>query len=275
MATEFKYRLLDGNASWGIAIDLVADYGPVVDVAADLVEITPQLFFRNEATQKCGAREQFFLELGLRLVAKEIAGVPGARSFIVRLKNVGYRPTDYQAEGLASAIAGWAAIAFGFPALDLRGKYDQELNRYVFPFAGWRHIPPESRGAGPAELNRIATDRLKSARSLLKGHQAARAAESASDAVWSALQRLVPRQGDGSECPIIALSDMEALRKRLLASNKNISRQVERHLVRIVSWFPDVQAKAPEIQASDAEAYIDSADAIVSWAEREVANVSK
>ena len=74
-----------------------------------------------------------FLRLGLRLVAADVAE-RRAGPIQVRVVGLDYNPCDYQPEGLAAAVAEWAAREFGFPAPEIPVSFDRGRSRYVFAF---------------------------------------------------------------------------------------------------------------------------------------------
>src|SRR5579862_9135833 len=97
-----KYRLLL-KSSWGIAIDIDAEAAQLQSSEKGIV-LTVQANVRQDEIK--------FLKAGLQLVAPQILGRCSGTRIVVN--KIDYNPTDYQPEGIACAIAGWAAKNFGF-----------------------------------------------------------------------------------------------------------------------------------------------------------------
>jgi Putative addiction module component len=115
---SYKYRFLKG-ATWGIALDLKATASPLPDGPPPQAErVADGLYLQIDLGRPLTEEEVGFLRLGLRLVAAEIALLQTA-PILVRIVGLEYNPCDYQPEGLAPAIAGWAAREFGFPESEI------------------------------------------------------------------------------------------------------------------------------------------------------------
>jgi hypothetical protein len=140
MRFAYQYRLL-GKAPWGIAINVVAEYGPVPGDLGAAVPVSDDLWMAFPRDRLTG-REVSFLNLGLREVAEAIRkSKPISGPLLIRVLQLEYNPTDYQPEGLAAAISAWAAQAFHFPQPAITAEYDKSRGRYVFSFESWRDLP--------------------------------------------------------------------------------------------------------------------------------------
>jgi hypothetical protein len=125
----FALRVL--QASWGIAIDLRAravfdDVLPPESllvgnrVALDLTDV------------QLGAEEVEQLQRGLRLMTPAIELAHPDGKILIKIGEVGFTPTDYQPEGLAAAMIGWASEEFQLDPVPWDFKFDASTNRYVF-----------------------------------------------------------------------------------------------------------------------------------------------
>ncbi len=123
------------GASWGIAIDLHAESSPLPDglLPPGAVQVAEGLWLQMDIGRLSTEEELAFLSLGLRLVAVDVAERRPAQT-LVRIVGLEYNPCDFQPEGLAVAVAEWAAREFGFPAPEIPVAFDRGRNRYVFAF---------------------------------------------------------------------------------------------------------------------------------------------
>ncbi len=139
MPTSYTYRLLKG-ASWGILITLRGDFLPTAILPPKAVKITDAVWLQIDVGWHPSEEEVGFLRLGLNLVAGDLERACGGRTpILVRLTGLQYNPTDYQPEGLAAAVAEWAAQVCGFPKPEVPVAFDRARSRYVFDF------PPAGR----------------------------------------------------------------------------------------------------------------------------------
>jgi hypothetical protein len=146
--TSYRYRLLKG-ATWGIAIDLRAEASPLpADPQPQAERVADGLYLQIDLGRPLTAEESGFLKLGLRLVAAEvIERRQGSAPIFVRVVDLEYNPCDYQPEGLAAAVAGWAAREFSFPGPEIPVAFDRGRNRYVFAFDAAERRPGRSAAA--------------------------------------------------------------------------------------------------------------------------------
>jgi hypothetical protein len=270
MRLPHKYRLL-GKASWGIAINLVAEYGPVPPGLTNVVAVSEDLRLALPH-ERLTDREVFFVTLGLRLVADAIRGSkPVSGPLLIRVVELEYNPTDYQPEGLAGAIAEWAAEAFHFPKPAITAAYDKPSRRYVFSFEPWGDLPVPG-STDPVALRQTALRSLRQAHDFLGQNRFAPAAESAGVGVRCALQALLPSPAGGRrEGPGWGRSDVETIKVLLSRQphRKQIPPVIGRHLARIRTWYPDLRLAPPSPRRQDVEAFLLSADQVVSWVNEE------
>jgi hypothetical protein len=142
-SASYTYRLLKG-ASWGILITLRGDFLPAALLLPKATKITDAVWLQIDVGWCPSEEEVGFLRLGLNLVAGDVERTCGGRTpILVRLTGLQYNPTDYQPEGLAAAVAEWAAQACGFPRPEIPVAFDRARRRYVFDFP-----PPGTVQAG-------------------------------------------------------------------------------------------------------------------------------
>ena len=131
MARTFELRIL--KASWGIAIDLTAEAQWRFGAPEGLMKAGDRVWLDASAVQ-LGPADIEQLRLGLSRVSPQVAAKDPERQIIVRIIDVSYTPTDYQAEGMAAAMVGWASEEFDLPRPELAVQFDKMANRYVFPW---------------------------------------------------------------------------------------------------------------------------------------------
>lgn len=128
----FTYIVL--KSSWGVRATIEAVWKYVPEYPISSTKISEKLFLNNEC-EYLTEREKEFIHLGLRLIASEINEVfKDKESIVIVVKDVEYNPCDYQEEGLACAIMGWASQEFDItiPAIDV--SFDKKANQYIFRF---------------------------------------------------------------------------------------------------------------------------------------------
>src|SRR5438309_309471 len=141
MLVSSKYRLV-GRASWGIAINTLAEWTPLTEPSGDAIRLSDRLWF-SCADKTVPAREVHYFVLGLKVVLDDIEKqiersgpmliekqIERSGPMLITAVEIDYNPTDYQPEGLVPAAVCWAAEAFHFPKPDIIGKYDKARRRY-------------------------------------------------------------------------------------------------------------------------------------------------
>ena len=136
MMKTFKYRLV--KASWAVAIDIAAESSSPSAVPGDAINVKDRLWLMI-VPRWLSKEERQQLRIGLSLVADSILRSPrvatrGLEPLLVRVLDVSFNPCHYQAEGLAAAIAGWAAQEFAFRAVDFPITLDRVRKRYIYRF---------------------------------------------------------------------------------------------------------------------------------------------
>lgn len=132
MESTFNYRFLQ-KVAWGIAIDVTARFEPYIERQTEAREVVPGIWLY--ISQSMAEDEWRFLQLGIRLIKDEIGQrLPFPRPVLINVISLYFNPCDYQAEGLACAIMGWAAQDLGFTPPEIGTRYDEDQRRYVFCF---------------------------------------------------------------------------------------------------------------------------------------------
>jgi hypothetical protein len=132
----FHYRLL--RASWGIAVDVDAEATvlaspPPARQVSSHVFLSVALQARTDApATHLTADEHDWLAHGLALVAPQIESARPTGHVLVTVRGLTFNPCHYQPEGLAAALAGWAAAEFGLTCPLPSARYDKVSNRYEY-----------------------------------------------------------------------------------------------------------------------------------------------
>ncbi len=132
MESTFKYRMIQW--SWGIAIDLTAEFIARRQFHGEAIEINSDLWLAVKV-KGLDCADYEYLAQGLKLVAGEIKKhSPFSGPLVVCVKDIWYNPCDYQPEGLVCAIIGWVAHELPFDAPHIPVHFDRRKNRYEFQF---------------------------------------------------------------------------------------------------------------------------------------------
>lgn len=132
MESTFKYRMIQW--SWGIAIDLTAEFISRGQFHGEAIEINSDLWLAVKVKGlDCADHE--YLARGLKRVVGEIKKhSPVSGPLVVCVKDIWYNPSDYQSEGLVCAIIGWVAHELQFDVPHIPVHFSRRKNRYEFQF---------------------------------------------------------------------------------------------------------------------------------------------
>jgi hypothetical protein len=266
MVVNSKYRLV-GKASWSIAINVSAEWSALTGPPPDATQLSDRLWF-SCADQTVPAEDIHYLMLGLKVVSDDIARqIEGSSPILIKALDIDYNPTDYQPEGLMPAAACWAAEAFHFPKPEIIGRYDKARRRYAISVKPHTDTPPEEV-ASPAESINASLERLRDARQLLQQGQLVPATKGAGKVARMALQRVVrkranERQQLGDPQPV-SIEDLMIVLNR--SGPRVIPPLVKKHVVRVGSWYSDLQFGIHPPNRQEAEQYLHSAEEVVKWA---------
>lgn len=272
MRHSFKYSF-QRKATWGIVVNIVAEYRPLPSAVANASRITEQVWLSIDIQPPLAPKEAFFLRVGLRMVADAIAATkPGSGPILVQVLRVDYNPTDYQPEGLACAIAGWASQVFGFPRPGIEVDFNKQKRRYVFSFETQEEVAPIA-GKDASAVRQMVIDHLQHARDYFFENNFPAAAEKASVGVRYALMLLLSST-NASIARKAGPDDFETYKALLRAKARDgMPLDVGRHLSRIGTWHADLRSGSIALNSKhEVGEYIHSADRIAEWARSEAAN---
>jgi hypothetical protein len=132
LSSAYTYRVL--KSSWGVRVVLRAEARsgaprPGAMFVADGL-------FVLDATDGAGlSPEQMgMLGTGLELVAPQVVAAVPEPPVTVEVRQVEHNELDYQDEGLAAAVLGWAIGEFGLAPREIPVTYHSSERRYVFDF---------------------------------------------------------------------------------------------------------------------------------------------
>jgi hypothetical protein len=128
----FPLRIL--KWSWGIAIDLRARAVLAAQPRAGALRVGDRLQLDVSQVQLPDQDIEQLIR-GLRIMAEKIMAAQPHGYVVVEVDKVKYTPTDYQPEGVAAAMIGWAAEEFELTPPDMDVYFDKTKNRYVFSIA--------------------------------------------------------------------------------------------------------------------------------------------
>jgi hypothetical protein len=168
---------------------------------------------------------------------------------------------------LMPAAACWAAEAFHFPKPEILGKYDKGRRRYAISVKPRADTPPDE-AVSLVESIKTSLERLRDAQQLLQQGQLIPATKGAGKVVKMALQRVARKrhseyQHSGVPQPL-SIDDLVIVLAR--PGSKAIPPRVKKHAVRVESWYSDLQFGILPPNRREAEAYLHSAEEVVTWA---------
>lgn len=132
LSSTYLYRVL--KTSWGVHITLRAEVRGGAP-QRDAKKVVDGLFVLD-ATKlfELSPEQMSMLGKGLELVAPEVIAAVPEPPVTVEVQAVEHNFIDYQDEGLAAAVLGWAIGEFGLPPREIPVSYDRSVRRYVFDF---------------------------------------------------------------------------------------------------------------------------------------------
>lgn len=124
------------RSSWGIVVSITAEALKGEGGSDRAVPLGDDVFL-VDATQGAGLSGDAMdmLGAGLKLLSSEIASTCSELPVTIAVRDIQYNDCDFQEEGLAAAIFGWAISEFRLPGREVAVTFDRERNRYVF------HLP--------------------------------------------------------------------------------------------------------------------------------------
>lgn len=133
MGSTYTYRVL--KSSWGILISITAETSIGQGADENAVPLGPSVFLVDATPGRSLSRRAVeMLTVGLHPLAAEIASSV-AEPVRIAVTEIRYNDSDFQEEGLAAAIQGWAIAEFGLAPREIPVIFDRKENRYVFDFS--------------------------------------------------------------------------------------------------------------------------------------------
>jgi len=127
----FPLRIL--QASWGIAVDFRARAVLAEEPRTGLLAASRRVLLDLSGVQLSAADTGQLLR-GLNSMAAAIEAKEPSGYVVIEVDEVTYTPTDYQPEGLAAAMIGWASEEFGLESPIRDVYFDRDNNRYIFSY---------------------------------------------------------------------------------------------------------------------------------------------
>ena len=266
MVVNCKYRLV-GKVSWTIAINISAEWNALTEPPSEATQLADWLWF-SCADRTVPVEELHYFMLGLKVVSEDIEKQEkGGGTILIRVLDIDFNPTDYQSEGLMPAAACWAAEAFHFPKPEIIGKYDKERKRYAISVKPRTDSLPEEV-VSPTESMKTSLAGLRDAQRLLEQGGLISATKGAGKIVRIALQDVARKRGDmplHPDVPLpVSIEDLVIVLGR--SGRKAIPLRVNKHAVRISTWYRDLQFGIRPPNRREAEEYMHSATEVVRWA---------
>ena len=128
---EYVYSVLKG--AWGIRISLTAEVARADIPEHERVPVSSKIWIcRQVAGRQFTDGEMAMLVRGLRFLADEISQTVSQEPLMIVISELRYVESDFQEEGLAAAIFGWAIAEFGLSPREIGVSFDGARNQYVF-----------------------------------------------------------------------------------------------------------------------------------------------
>ncbi|MDY8138996.1 hypothetical protein [Aquimarina sp. 2201CG5-10] len=124
--SEYKYRLRDKTATWGIAIDLIIAYEKNLDLDKE-----KGVILNYDDTVFLNSEEKEIIKKALFFVNKQNSANDSFHFFV---KSVIFNDCDFQKEGLFFATVLWATSHFSFEKPSSSYTFNKKDNLYVFDF---------------------------------------------------------------------------------------------------------------------------------------------
>jgi len=266
MLVKSKYRLM-GKASWGIAINVTAEWHAIASPPAEAVQMAERLWCSCD-DRTLTSEELHYLLLGVKIVSDAIERqVREISRILIKVEKIDYNPTDYQPEGIVVAVAFWASKAFHFPKPEITGRYDKDRRKYIFTFEPRLDSASEEADSAVESSQRM-LERLRDARQLLEQGQLVPATQRAGKIVRMALQRVIRKHGYdqrvSGETPPATIEHLLTV----IGQTKPgvVPVPIKRHMIRVGTWYSDLKFGVQRPSKREAEAYLHSAEEVVSWA---------
>jgi hypothetical protein len=128
---EYLYKVLKGP--WGIKVSLTAEAMRTEGHDPDDVLVGRRIWIsRRVAGRPLSGSETSMLVRGLGFLVDEISLAVSGEPHVIAVHDLRYVESDFQAEGLAAAMFGWAVAEFGLRTREIEVSFDRNANRYDF-----------------------------------------------------------------------------------------------------------------------------------------------
>jgi hypothetical protein len=133
LSNTYTYRVL--KSSWGVRVILRAETRTGAP-RPGAMPVADGLFVLDATDGPGLSPEQMgMLRKGLELVAAEVIAAVPEKPVTVEVQDVEHNELDYQDEGLAAAVLGWAIAEYGLAPREIPVTYESSpKRRYVFDF---------------------------------------------------------------------------------------------------------------------------------------------
>jgi hypothetical protein len=131
----YTYKVL--KSSWGILITIKAGVLKGEEIDRPGIPVADGISLEDSTQGSALSNSEMnMLAAGLRPLAADIAAAVSGTSVKIQVQEVEHNDFDYQEEGLAAAIFGWAIRQFGLTQREIPVTYDGFNKVYVFDLAG-------------------------------------------------------------------------------------------------------------------------------------------
>ncbi len=129
------YRVL--KSSWGVLITIVAETREAEEVSAGAMPLGSAIWLLDATPQH--ALSEVVMQMlaeGIRPLVNDISLAVQGAARMIAIRDLRYNECDFQIEGLAAAMYGWAAAEFDLEVREVAVSFNRGENRYVFTLPG-------------------------------------------------------------------------------------------------------------------------------------------
>jgi hypothetical protein len=131
----YVYKILKG--AWGIRISLTAEAVRSTEPNPGAIGFGSRMWLSSQIEgDSLSESDMEMLAQGLRLLVDEIGEAVSHEPLVVVLQDLQYVESDFQPEGLAAAMFGWAIEEFELRPREIDVTFDRETNQYNFAWPG-------------------------------------------------------------------------------------------------------------------------------------------
>lgn len=131
LSSTYTYKVL--KSSWGILISITAEVLTDGADGAHVIPVTDDVVLVDAtADRSLSSGALAMLARGLMPLANEIMSCVSRRPVMIAVQDIRYNDCDFQEEGLAATMFGWAIAEFDLESRDIPVAFNKEANKYVF-----------------------------------------------------------------------------------------------------------------------------------------------